>query len=209
MSQYQVCLLLAAATSLALLVGPGRKRWTIGVAAICGATVGGKAVSIVLHGFSISAGWSLDGGIVGAVFAVLLAGERDLDCLTLPFCLGLIVARIGCLLTGCCDGLPTEVPWGWVRAGEAVAFGVASPRHPSPAYEMAAVLLSMVLARRAGRRFLGTMSLFMAMRVGLWSLRADVSPMSVASSATLAALFFVLHEWPLRIARTPLRLHTD
>lgn len=44
--------------------------------------------------------------------------------------LSLAVARLGCLIGGCCHGVPTSMPWGIEPAGGEVAV------HPTPIYEM-------------------------------------------------------------------------
>lgn len=52
---------------------------------------------------------------------------NDRFAILLPFSLGL--GRIGCLIVGCCRGLPYDGPW-------AITYADGIPRHPAPVYEM-------------------------------------------------------------------------
>lgn len=52
---------------------------------------------------------------------------NDRFAIVLPFSIGL--GRIGCLLAGCCRGLPYDGPW-------AITYADGIPRHPAPVYEM-------------------------------------------------------------------------
>jgi hypothetical protein len=55
------------------------------------------------------------------------------------------VARLGCLVAGCCWGTPTDLPWGVRPPGELTS------RHPVPVYELAG-LLALQLCLRSVRR---------------------------------------------------------
>jgi prolipoprotein diacylglyceryltransferase len=83
--------------------------------------------------------WFRDGktittGLLGAYVAVELAKlalevrVKTGDTFALPLALALAVGRWGCFCTGCCYGLPTELPWG-------VDFGDGVLRHPTQVYE--------------------------------------------------------------------------
>ena len=77
--------------------------------------------------------------IVGALLFGFLAAEaakpllhydippNDRFAVILPFSIG--VGRIGCLIVGCCRGVPWDGPW-------AITYGDGIPRHPVPVYEM-------------------------------------------------------------------------
>lgn len=52
---------------------------------------------------------------------------NDRFAIILPFSIGL--GRIGCLIAGCCRGIPWDGPW-------AITYADGIPRHPAPAYEM-------------------------------------------------------------------------
>jgi phosphatidylglycerol:prolipoprotein diacylglycerol transferase len=98
--------------------------------------------------------WFRDGktittGLLGAYAGVELA-KLGLDVrvktgetFALPLAAALAVGRWGCFCTGCCFGLPTDLPWG-------VDFGDGISRHPTQAYEslfhlgMAVVLVAVI-----------------------------------------------------------------
>jgi phosphatidylglycerol:prolipoprotein diacylglycerol transferase len=77
--------------------------------------------------------------IVGALLFGFIAAEvakpilhydippNDRFAVILPFSIG--IGRIGCLLVGCCRGLPYDGPF-------AITYADGIPRHPAPAYEM-------------------------------------------------------------------------
>lgn len=52
---------------------------------------------------------------------------NDRFAIVLPFSIG--IGRIGCLIVGCCRGVPFDGPW-------AITYGDGIPRHPVPVYEM-------------------------------------------------------------------------
>jgi len=77
--------------------------------------------------------------IVGALLFGFLAAEaakpllkydippNDRFAVIVPFSIG--IGRIGCLIVGCCRGVPWDGPW-------AITYGDGIPRHPAPLYEM-------------------------------------------------------------------------
>lgn len=110
------------------------------------------------------AGFSVYGGILGALGALLLWARRAgtdpwplLDALVLPAGLAFAFARVGCYLNGCCAGIPTDSFWGVpfpVRGGGAeVLSGIMwLPgkdaamiwRYPTQLFEMSLALLGLV-----------------------------------------------------------------
>ena len=91
----------------------------------------GACVLFVPAGLLVAAPWrapaALRARFLGSAFA------------SLP--LALATARLGCLLAGCCAGIPTDLPWGLRLAGDPI------PRHPTALYEIAGLALLHVLAR--------------------------------------------------------------
>lgn len=84
--------------------------------------------------------------VLGALFAATVAVElykrsRGIAGSTgyvyvIPFCICIVVGRVGCLLAGLDDntyGTPTDLPWGW-------DFGDRVPRHPVQIYESLSML---------------------------------------------------------------------
>jgi len=92
------------------------------------------------------------GGLVGAMLATLVFVKwrrvslpRLGDIVLPPAALGLAVGRIGCLMSGCCYGRPTHLPWGiqFPPGHETYPMWV----HPTQLYEsFSLVALTLILA---------------------------------------------------------------
>jgi len=84
---------------------------------------------LLLSGRSIAGALLL--GFVAAEVAKPLMGYKlppnDRFAAILPFSLG--IGRIGCLIAGCCRGVPYDGPF-------AITYADGIPRHPAPVYEM-------------------------------------------------------------------------
>ena len=102
------------------------------------------------------------GAIIAGVAATILLARRHgldpwamLDMLAVPAALGGGIGRVGCLLSGCCHGKPTDLPWA-VTYTDPIAHRLHpalpwEPLHPAVMYEFAAVLLIVVVLDRYGR----------------------------------------------------------
>ena len=172
----------AAAIAVAFLAGLLLFRWNahrMGVAprqplpvllaALGGGILGAKIpawlaqIPAWLHGqFNwgvFFSGRTIVGGMVGGFLAVWIV-KRQLgihtrygNLLAPSLALGMAIGRVGCLLTGCCYGMATPLPWG-------VNFGDGVARHPTQAYESiflfaAFALLQGCVRRAAPGRLLG------------------------------------------------------
>jgi phosphatidylglycerol---prolipoprotein diacylglyceryl transferase len=88
-------------------------------------------------------GLTLYGGIIAAIITVFyLSRKRGLqflvvaDVMAPQVLLGVGFTRLGCLLNGCCFGMPTDLPWG-VHFPDACAAGYAAAGqalHPTQVY---------------------------------------------------------------------------
>lgn len=99
--------------------------------------------------------------------------------------LGHVVGRLGCLMAGCCYGLPTDLPWGITFTNPAAAANVGTPLnqplHPTQLYEAGAelLILGILLAteRRGrpfpGRTFWGYLALYAISRFFIEFYRGD------------------------------------
>lgn len=92
---------------------------------------------------------------------------RITDIMSAPLMVGLAVGRLGCLMSGCCYGCPTDLPWG-IRYPRSVLLPVEITGvkvHPSPIYEMIASLVIAgvlaILQRRKTREGQPTWILFL------------------------------------------------
>ncbi|MDT0631146.1 prolipoprotein diacylglyceryl transferase family protein [Rubrivirga litoralis] len=126
---------------------------------------------------------TIAGALVAAEAARRLLGVRRsmLDPLASAGLVGIAVARVGCLLAGCCFGTPTDGPWGVTYAagsfvhGFHLAHGVVeggaagpAPVHPIPLYDIAFALVVLALLPRLARRLRAPGSLCGAV-VGLYA----------------------------------------
>ncbi|MBD2715279.1 prolipoprotein diacylglyceryl transferase [Microvirga sp. STR05] len=134
---YSSCYLLAFGLMLLLLLHAGYRRgyplqtWLVLLAASTLAfIVGTKLITLptgawpaLLHGiWPDSTARSVLGGGLGFVGALLVLRRwlgyswHIVDAFAGPLCAGLVVQCIGCLLTGCCFGAPTDGNWGLTYA---------------------------------------------------------------------------------------------
>lgn len=157
----------------------------------------------LIANFSLQ-GQSLFGGILFALVAGILASRRfrldiwHLGDLCAPFLgLALVLARIGCLLNGCCYGVETSQPWGLRfpilseahrrQLSEDISglFSVQAV-HPTQIYEMLAGLLialfsAKLINKKAPR---GTAILFAGLSYSLF--RLAIQPLRASSLAQSA-----------------------
>jgi len=141
----------------------------------------GGFIVALLVGIAFSRRSKLNGWILADIIAPLIA-------------LGYAIVRIGCLLNGCCFGLPADVPWALAcRAGDATL------RHPTQIY---AALLSFIIfivlyAKKDHKKFPGHL---MFLYVGLYSISRFIveifrdvprliGPFSIAQLASVLLLF--------------------
>lgn len=80
------------------------------------------------------------GGLIGASLATIIYARvakvplwKLADVIAPSIALGHIFGRVGCLMTGCCYGRPTSLPWAIRFPGEHWTAGI--PVHPTQIYE--------------------------------------------------------------------------
>lgn len=166
--------------------------------------------------------FSIYGGLAAmAVTAILLARRLDLPVLrtadaAVPVLGGAIVlAKLGCLLNGCCSGRASALPWAVTLTGREVHVPAAAavgglsalvksaladpiPTHPIAAYEILAVLvavgLCMILGRNrpAGFKFAVFAAAFTAGRLAIYPLRAGQLPFETIFYPALYSAVIIL-----------------
>ncbi|QDT10645.1 prolipoprotein diacylglyceryl transferase [Planctomycetes bacterium K23_9] len=126
---------------------PPLQRWGIAIGGLIGATFAAKIPFILsvdpdtsLLAAWLSDGktilWGLTGGYIGVELAKwsLLVKKSTGDTFVVPVAIAIAIGRVGCLLFGCCYGVPTDQSWG-------IAFVTAPDggdllRHPTQIYEI-------------------------------------------------------------------------
>ncbi len=157
---------------------------------LVGAIVGARLVYVLLewhyfrgHPADILATWhgglSFHGGIIGGLIAgaiYSLVTKRpfcrlvDPGGLAVPF--GYAIARIGCLLNGCCYGRPTSLPWGIVLPNARMLDGtpIRGPVHPTQIYaSISGLLIFAILWKLRDRLFRRPCFTFLSF-LGLYSI---------------------------------------
>lgn len=91
-------------------------------------------IDVIFSGRTVMGG--LIGGIIGAKIAKKITGIKGKrgNLFAPGVALGIAIGRIGCLLRGCCFGVPTNLPWGF-------DFGDHIARHPTQIYESIFMLM--------------------------------------------------------------------
>lgn len=88
-------------------------------------------------------GLTIYGAVIGAMIAVLVyswvkkLSFWQIGDIAAPGALvGQAIGRIGCLINGCCYGLPTSLPWGVVYTHPASYAPIGEAVHPAPIYHL-------------------------------------------------------------------------
>ncbi len=176
----------------------------IAVGAVLGAARGSKLLFLLQYPDFVAAnvpsaaallgGKTIVGGLLGGLLGVELAKKRvgvadsTGDLFAVPVLAGLAIGRLGCLAAGLGDetfGLPTSLPWAW-------DFGDGVPRHPTPLYEIAFLLVLAAALRlaaprlsHAGDTFRLFMAAYLAFRFGVDFLKPPFGPVASAAEAAL------------------------
>lgn len=170
--------------------------------------------------FSWQSGFVFYGGLIGGVAAASVYVRTKgvslpvvADLAAAPVMLGLAIGRVGCFLTGCCYGKPTD---GYL--GVRIPNAGPAPVLPTQLFESAATLAFFFLLSwlyRRPRKFNGEVFLVMATLYAVWRfliefVRGDDRPIWAAGlfysqwvslaafAAALATRFFAARERPAR-----------
>ncbi len=170
-------------------------------------------------------GLSFHGGLLGGVLAgVVFARRRGVsfwlvaDMAAPAIALGYGIARFGCLLNGCCYGVPTGLPWGVKFPLFPDSRITTEPSHPTQVYAALGsfAILGALLWMRGrlavrGQLFLLYLMLYSVLRAGVEVLRRGVSAHPVlagspvtqaqAASAVIFAAAFLGFIWLGRTGR--------
>lgn len=174
-------------------LGLNRRVWlAVSLSYLAGMTVGAKALYDIHHSqFRL---WALlnprhyfQGGLWGGLLAyiviavpltmVLARPRREaLDLVALSIPVPWSLAKLGCLLNGCCYGRASSLPWAVVFPEGPGSVPAGVPMHPTQIYEILA-MAAILLAFRALRhdRWRGTMLFWFLMVYGFGRAAIDTT----------------------------------
>ena len=114
-------------------------------------------------------GLSVYGAVIGALLAVLIyAWVKKLsfwqlgDVVAPGAILGQAIGRIGCILNGCCYGLPTSMPWAVIYTNPRSYAPLGLPIHPTQIYHLLWNLVAFGIIWGLRRRLKPQGSLFLS-----------------------------------------------
>jgi phosphatidylglycerol:prolipoprotein diacylglycerol transferase len=161
-------------------------RWWLTAAAAVGALFGSRLLGALENPASVVgnlrnpallfSGQTIVGALIGGLLAVewtktrLHITRRTGDLFAIPLCVGIVVGRVGCFLTGVADrtgGNPTALPWG-LDSGDGIS------RQPVQLYEIAFVLCLAIFLYRVSWRGYQEGDLFKLFMVAYFTFRLFV-----------------------------------
>lgn len=169
----------------------------IATAAVVGGIIGAKVPIWLVNAPKLLAnptadgllsGRTIVGGLIGGALAVWLVKrrlgirERLGNYLVPSLCLAILFGRVGCFLTGCCYGRPTELSWG-------VDFGDGIARHPTQLYEALLLLALFAYTQYAKERW-APGALFRAFMVVYFAWRFAVEFIRVNPASALGLTYY-------------------
>ncbi len=145
-------------------------------------------------------GLSFYGGLAGGVLAGLVFARRQrvpfrtlADMAAPAVALGYGIARFGCLLNGCCYGVPTNLPWGIRFPLFPDSMITTDPSHPTQIYAALGSFLILGILLRArtrlaapGQLFLLYLMLYSVLRSAVEVLRKGVTAEELVGGLTQA-----------------------
>lgn len=163
---YPLCLAVASGLGSAVALvyarrlGIASRPAALAIAVLTIAAFGGSKLQALLERegvigslwFEAQAGYRFPGALIALIIALALMQKLGVnaallgDAIAPSFGIGLVFARIGCLLTGCCYGSTTSLPWGITyppgspaseahkAAGLLAGSGWSAKVHPFPIY---------------------------------------------------------------------------
>ena len=162
------------------------------------------------------AGLSIYGAIVGAIIGLWLYSKvgkfsfgKFTDMLTPAIIVGQAIGRVGSLITGCCHGVETNLPWGIVYTNYWSAAENDIPFHPYPVYEIIILMIILMVVRwlkhrlkRPGSLFAVYLAMYSVWRLASGFLRPNNSLLFGLHEAQVIAIImlvltvpFLLREW--------------
>lgn len=108
------------------------------------------------------------GLVVPAALLLTKRKRAALDLVALSIPVPFLLAKLGCLLNGCCYGRPSALPWAIVFPEASHGAPAGIPLHPTQIYEMVVMIVVLLVFSRCDRdRWRGSMLLWFVAIYGL------------------------------------------
>jgi phosphatidylglycerol:prolipoprotein diacylglycerol transferase len=193
---------------------PGERITDLALVIVLATVIGARGLFVIAH-WSAFEGRLLDvfrtweGGLTmygGAVPATILGmwflnrwgidAWKAADAVAPSMALGLGLTRIGCFLSGCCFGIPTDLPWGCVFPDDSHAGHLFpdTPLHPAQLYAAGIGLLLFVGLLLIDRRGLPRGHLFLLF-LGLYAIARFFLDMVRVYDETAFPVGWTLNQW--------------
>jgi phosphatidylglycerol:prolipoprotein diacylglycerol transferase len=183
----------------------------------------GAVIDYTQHPLQIfsGGGLSIEGAVLGAALGIWIYSRFTkfkygafVDAIAPSIILAQAVGRIGCLINGCCYGLPTNLPWGVAYTNEASEVArnlLGVPVHPTQFYEIIynLIVFGILMALRnkfkpAGSLFMIYLSLYAIWRIGIDFIRDGNPFLFGLHQAQVVGIIILLITIPLMIIKTRL-----
>ncbi|MFC2008244.1 prolipoprotein diacylglyceryl transferase [Chloroflexota bacterium] len=162
------------------------------------------------------AGLTAYGAILGATLGVWVYSKVTkvqfgyiADVVAPGIILAQAIGRVGCILNGCCYGLPTSLPWGIVYTNPSCLAPLGVATHPTALYELIFCLIGfavlLILRGRLkpdGSLFLVYLSLYSLWRLGTDFLREGTPFLLGLHQAQVISLVILAIAVPILVYRT-------
>jgi phosphatidylglycerol---prolipoprotein diacylglyceryl transferase len=126
-------------------------------------------------------GLTIEGAVLGAALGIWIYSRYSklnygalVDAIAPSIILAQAVGRIGCLINGCCYGMPTDLPWALTYVDPHPLAGIVTGVHPTQLYEIIfnLIVFGILFALRnkfkpAGSLFAIYLSFYAAWRIGI------------------------------------------
>jgi phosphatidylglycerol:prolipoprotein diacylglycerol transferase len=165
-------------------------------------------------------GFTIEGAVLGAALGIWIYSKFSkfrfgsfVDAIAPAIILAQAVGRVGCLINGCCFGLPTNLPWAIVYTNQASEVGkfLNVPVHPTQFYEIIydLIIFGVLLRLRGkfkpeGSLFLIYLSFYAAWRIGIDFIRDGNPFLFGLHQAQVIGIIILLITIPLLAIRTRL-----
>jgi len=164
-------------------------------------------------------GLTIEGAVLGAALGVWMYSRFSklrygaiVDAIAPSIILAQAIGRVGCLINGCCYGIPTNLPWAIAYtnpASEVARNLLGVPVHPTQAYEIIfnLIIFGVLMSLRnkfkpEGSLFMMYLSFYAAWRIGIDFIRDGNPFLFSLHQAQVIGIIILLITIPLMVLKT-------